>query len=298
VSATVERIRPVGPSRTPRTPAQEVLRRLLLKRQGVVGLGLLTVMALSAVFAPAVAPHQPYQIAVGPPLARPSRAFLFGTDQFGRDVFSRVVHGGRISMQVGLISVAIGGSAGLLLGTIAGYAGGWVDDAAMRLVDILLAFPGVLLALAIVIVLGPGLYNLMIAVGVGSIATIARVVRGSVLEVRQRDFVIAATALGASDVRILVRHVLPNILAPYIVLLTLNVALAILASSALSFLGIGVKPPSSEWGLMLSDGRNFIRSAWWAGTFPGLAVTVTVIGINLLGDALRDAMDPRLRGTR
>jgi peptide/nickel transport system permease protein len=260
--------------------------------------GLLTMILLSATLAPAIAPYQPYQMAVGPPMAGPSPTFPFGTDQFGRDVFSRVLHGGRVSLQIGLISVAIGGTTGLFLGTVAGYAGGWVDDVAMRLVDILLAFPGVLLALAIVIVLGPGLYNLMIAVGVGSIPTIARVVRGSVLEVKQRDFVIAARATGAADSRILFRHVLPNILAPYVVLLTLNVALAILAGSALSFLGIGVKPPSSEWGLMLSDGRNFIRSAWWTGTFPGLAITVTVIGINLLGDALRDALDPRLRGTR
>jgi peptide/nickel transport system permease protein len=298
VSEAAAHIQVVGPKRTIRGPARETLRRLIRRPQGAAGLTILTLVILGAILAPAIAPHEPHEMAVGLPMAAPSREFPFGTDQFGRDVYSRVLHGGRVSLQVGLISVAIGGSAGLLLGTVAGYAGGWADDVAMRFVDILLAFPGVLLALAIVIVLGPGLYNLMIAVGIGSIPTMARVVRGSVLEVRQRDFVVAAVALGAADGRILFRHILPNILAPYIVLLTLNVALAILAGSALSFLGIGVKPPSSEWGLMLSDGRNFIRSAWWAGTFPGLAITLTVVGINLLGDALRDALDPRLRGTR
>ncbi len=281
-----------------RLPRHDILRRVLGKPQGLTGLALLLAVIFSAVFAPAIAPYPPHEMAVGPPLAPPSRANILGTDQFGRDVFSRIVYGGRISLQVGLIAVSIGGSVGLLLGTVAGYAGGWADDVAMRFVDVLLAFPGVLLALAVVIVLGSGLYNLMIAVGIGSIPTIARVVRGSVLEIRERDFVIAARALGSPDLRILVRHILPNIMAPYIVLLTLNVALAILAGSSLSFLGIGVKPPASEWGLMLSDGRNFIRAAWWVGTFPGLAITAAVIGINLLGDALRDALDPRLRGVR
>jgi peptide/nickel transport system permease protein len=298
VSEVAGRIPVVAEKRMLSFPRHEVLRRLLSKPQGIVGLALLAVVILSAIFAPVIAPYQAHEMAVGAPLASPSRSYLFGTDQFGRDVFSRVIYGGRVSLQVGLIAAAIGGTAGLLLGTVAGYTGGWVEDAAMRFVDILLAFPGVLLALAVVIVLGPGPYNLMVAVGVGGIPTIARVVRGSVLEVKDRDFVIAARALGGSDARILFRHILPNILAPYIVLLTLNVALAILAGSALSFLGIGVKPPSSEWGLMLSDGRNFIRAAWWVGTFPGLAITVAVIGINLLGDALRDALDPRLRGSR
>lgn len=296
-SATIEA--PVSrPMAAVRSPARQVLRRILGKPQAIVGGLLLAVVALAAILASVITTHDPYSQFVADPFSPPSLSHPFGTDQFGRDVFSRVVHGGRISLRIGLVSVAIGGSLGLLLGALSGYAGGWTDEVAMRLVDVMLAFPGVLMALAIVIVLGPGLFNLMIAVGIGSIPTIARVVRASVLEVKARDFVVAARALGGSDRRILVRHILPNIMAPYMVLLTLNVALAILSGTALSFLGIGVKPPSSEWGLMLSDARNFIRDAWWIGTFPGLAITITVIGINLLGDALRDALDPRLRGVR
>ncbi|MGH2404471.1 MAG: ABC transporter permease [bacterium] len=281
-----------------KSPAREAARRLFRKPQALLGLGFLLIVMVAAILAPYVAPYQPYAQGVGDPLQSLSRRHLFGTDQFGRDVFSRVLHGGRISLQLGLIAVAIGGSAGLLLGSIAGYRSGWVDEGIMRVVDIMLAFPGILLALAIVILLGPGVYNLMIAVGIGAIPTIARVVRASVLDVKSRDYVTAATALGSSDFRTLVRHILPNIMAPFIVLVTLDVATAILSGTSLSFLGIGTKPPSPEWGLMLTDARNFLRDAWWVGTFPGLAITITVIGINLLGDGLRDALDPRLRGTR
>jgi peptide/nickel transport system permease protein len=281
-----------------KSPAREAVRRLLRKPQAMLGGVLLVVMILSAIFAPAVAPFSPYVQGIGDPLAPPSPTHRFGTDQFGRDVFSRVVHGGRVSLQLGLISVAIGGSLGLLIGSLAGYLGGRVEEIGMRLVDIMLAFPGILLALAIVILLGPGLYNLMIAVGIGAIPTIARVVRASVLDVKSRDYIAAARALGIADGAILLRHILPNVMAPFIVLVTLDVATAILAGTSLSFLGIGVKPPSSEWGLMLTDARNFLRDAWWVGTFPGLAITVTVVGINLLGDGLRDALDPRLRGSR
>lgn len=281
-----------------KNPAREAARRLFRKPQALLGLGFLLIVMVAAILAPYIAPYQPYAQGVGDPLQSLSRRHLFGTDQFGRDVFSRVLHGGRISLQLGLIAVAIGGSAGLLLGSIAGYRSGWVDEGIMRVVDIMLAFPGILLALAIVILLGPGVYNLMIAVGIGAIPTIARVVRASVLDVKSRDYVTAATALGSSDFRTLVRHILPNIMAPFIVLVTLDVATAILSGTSLSFLGIGTKPPSPEWGLMLTDARNFLRDAWWVGTFPGLAITITVIGINLLGDGLRDALDPRLRGTR
>jgi peptide/nickel transport system permease protein len=280
-----------------KSPAREATRRLFQKPQALLGMALLLIVLVSAIFAPAIAPHHPYSQGVGDPLQGLSRRHLFGTDQFGRDVFSRVVHGGRISLQLGLVSVAIGGSAGLVLGSLAGYMSGWVDETVMRLVDIMLAFPGILLALAIVILLGPGLHNLMIAVGIGTIPTIARVVRASVLDVKSRDYVAAAAVLGSSDFRTLTRHILPNIMAPFIVLVTLDVATAILSGTSLSFLGIGTKPPSPEWGLMLTDARNFLRDAWWIGTFPGLAITMTVVGINLLGDGLRDALDPRLRGT-
>lgn len=283
---------------TLKSPTREALRRLVRKPQALLGAALIAIVVLGAVLAPTLAPFAPNRQGVGDPLVHPSRTHLFGTDQFGRDVFSRVLHGGRVSLQLGLISVAIGGSFGLLIGAVAGYFGGHVEEIAMRFVDIMLAFPGILLALAIVILLGPGIQNLMIAVGIGAIPTIARVVRGSVLDVKSRDYIAAARVLGVSDRLILQRHILPNVMAPFIVLVTLDVATAILAGTSLSFLGIGVKPPSSEWGLMLTDARNFLRDAWWVGMFPGLAITVTVVGINLLGDGLRDALDPRLRGSR
>jgi peptide/nickel transport system permease protein len=277
---------------------QEVVRRLARKPLAIVGSLLLLVMALAAILASFIAPFEPDAQGVGDPFASPSVRFLFGTDQFGRDVFSRVVHGGRISLQIGLVAVAIGGSVGLILGCLAGFLGGWVEEAVMRFIDIMLAFPGILLAIAVVIMLGPSLYNLMVAVGIGTIPTFSRVVRASVLDAKERDYVTAARAVGVSDFSIIARHIVPNIMAPFVVLATLDVASAILSGTALSYLGMGAKPPTPEWGLMLSDGRNFIRNAWWVGTFPGLAITVTVIGINLMGDALRDALDPRLRGTR
>ncbi len=277
---------------------QEVVRRLLRKPLAIAGTVLMLIMVLSALLAPTIAPFAPDDQGIGDPFAPPSARHLFGTDQFGRDVFSRVAFGGRISLQIGLIAVAIGGGAGLVLGCVAGYLSGWADETVMRIIDIMLAFPGILLAIAVVVVLGPSLYNLMIAVGVGAIPTFSRVVRASVLEAKERDYVTAARAMGISDFKIVARHILPNIMAPFIVLATLDVATAILSGTALSYLGMGAKPPTPEWGLMLSDGRDFIRNAWWVGTFPGLAITITVIGINLLGDGLRDALDPRLRGTR
>jgi peptide/nickel transport system permease protein len=277
---------------------REVARRLLRKPLAIAGLALLLVMMASAILAPLLAPHEPDAQGAGDPFVPPSRANPFGTDQFGRDVFTRVLYGGRISLQIGLVAVAIGGTLGLVLGCAAGYISGWADEAVMRFIDIMLAFPGILLAIAVVIMLGPSLYNLMIAVGIGAVPTFARVVRASVLDVKERDFIAAARVVGAVDLMIIARHILPNIMAPFIILATLDVATAILSGTALSYLGMGAKPPTPEWGLMLSEGRTSIRTAWWVGTFPGLAITITVIGINLLGDALRDALDPRLRGTR
>lgn len=282
----------------PLTYRQEVTRRLRRKPIAILGFTLLMVVGFSSLFAPWVAPYDPAKQGLSRPFSPPSATHLFGTDQFGRDVFSRVIYGGRISLQVGLIAVVIGGGLGLVLGALAGYAGGWTDEVIMRLIDIKLAFPGILLAIAVVVMLGPGLYNVMIAVGIGTVPTFTRVVRASVLAAKDRDYVVAARALGASDLSIMVRHILPNVIAPFVVLVTLDVATAILSGTALSYLGMGAKPPTPEWGLMLSDGRDFIRYAWWVGTFPGLAITLTVIGINLLGDGLRDALDPRLRGTR
>jgi peptide/nickel transport system permease protein len=228
-------------------------------------------------------------------LKPPSAKFLLGTDQLGRSILTRLAYGGQYSLKVGLVSVAIGAGIGILVGALAGYYGGWVDKVLMGMVDILLAFPGILLAIAIVAALGPGLVNVMIAVGIRGMPTFARLVRGQVLSVRRREYVEAAQALGSSDGRIIARHIFPNIMAPVIVLASLDIASAILSVAALSFLGLGSQPPIPDWGGMIDQGRQYLRTAWWVGVYPGLAIMMTVLGFNLLGDALRDLLDPRLK---
>lgn len=225
----------------------------------------------------------------------PSAEHWMGTDELGRDIFSRVIYGARISMQVGVIAVGIALTVGTLLGMLAGFLGGVVDTLIMRTMDVMLAFPGILLAIAIVAVLGPDLYNTMIAVGIAAIPVYARTARGSTLSVLEFDYVQAATALGASRLRVIFRYVLPNILAPLTVLATVGVATSILSAAGLSYLGLGAQPPTPEWGAMLSEARSYLRSAWWIATFPGLAIMVVVLAFNLFGDGLRDLFDPRLR---
>jgi len=218
-----------------------------------------------------------------------------GGDQLGRDVLTRVLYGGQISLRVGLISVLIGSIAGILLGLLGGYLGGWADSLVMRFIDVLLAFPGILLALVVIAALGTGLNNVVIAVGVALIPAFARLTRGSVLSIREEVYVEASQAIGATSLRIMFRHVLPNAIGPIIVFITLQLGRAILFAAGLSFLGLGAQPPTPEWGLMCSQGRKYLGLAWWVSTFPGLTLTFLVISLNLIGDALRDALDPQTR---
>lgn len=268
--------------------------RLLSNRGAVIGIVLLVAIACLAFFSPALVQHDPLTVNAKARLLGPSQEHLFGTDAFGRDVFARVLMGGRVSLKLGFVAVGVASLIGITLGLLASYYGGVIDNLIMRLVDVMLAFPGILLALAIVAILGPSLTNAMIAVGISGSPTYTRVVRGAVLQVKAIAFVDAARQLGASDLRIIWRHIFPNVLAPIVVLATLGVANAIIAGAALSFLGLGAKPPTPEWGLMLADGRNYLRHAWWITTFPGVAIMLTVLSINLLGDGLRDALDPRM----
>ena len=257
-------------------------------------MALLLACIAMAVFAQSVAPYDPLSI-VGESRQAPTPNHIMGTDLLGRDVFSRIIFGARISLMIGLISVAIGLSSGLFLGLPSGYYGRWVDSVIMRLVDAMLAFPGMLLALVVIAALGTGLSNVMIAVGLSSIPSYARLVRGSCLSIRELDYVQAAKAVGSSGVRIMLRHILPNLVGPVIVLSTLQVGSAILVGSGLSFLGMGAQPPTPEWGLMTADGRAHLATAWWMSTFSGLSIFLVVISLNLMGDGLRAALDPRVR---
>ena len=271
------------------------LRRVLRSKGALVGLGLLVLLALVALLAPLLPLFDPIQIDPPRALYSPGLPYLFGTDQYGRDVFSRVLFGSRISLVVGPIAVGIALVPGVGVGLLAGYYGRWVDTLLMRIVDVMLAFPGILLALGVVAVLGPSLTSLMIAVGISSIPTYARLTRAAVLAAREQLYVDAARVVGATDPVILLRHILPNVVAPIIVVGTLGIGASILVAATLSFLGLGSQPPTPEWGRMLSEGRQYLREQWWIATFPGLAIMLTVLALNLLGDSLRDALDPRLK---
>ncbi len=288
----------------------DTLRNIVHRRSAVVGACMLFVLIMVATFAPLIATHDPTQVLIGmedvkrrtPPcihvLGCPEEQpqHLLGVDGNVRDFFSRMVLGSRLSLQIGFATVSFAiVVGGLLIGAVAGYAGGWVDNLLMRFMDVILAFPYLLLAIAIVTVLGPGLINALLAIGIVSIPIYARVVRSSVLSIKQMDFVLADRALGVPPGRILFRHILPNALTPLIVQGTLGIATAILDAAALSFLGLGAQPPTPEWGLMLSEERNQVFSAPYLVFFPGFAIMMTVLSFNLLGDGLRDALDPRLR---
>jgi len=279
-----------GPS-----PARHALRRIARSRSAIVGSVLLAVIAVASILAPVIGPYDPIKTNQRTPLEPPSSAHLMGTDRFGRDILTRVLWGGRISLLVGLVSVAIASVNGVTLGLVAGYYGGRTDTIIMRFVDILLAFPGILLALAIIATLGSSLRNLMIAVGIAAIPDYVRIMRGTVLSLKEREFVLAAQVVGCRDFSIIFRHIFPNTMAPLTVLATLRIAGAIITGATLSFLGLGIQPPAPEWGNMLADGRGFLEHAWWVALFPGLAIMAAVFSINLLGDGLRDVLDPRLR---
>lgn len=272
-----------------------VARELRRNRGAIVGLFVLALLVLMAIFADRLAPFDPTEVQARLRFIEPSPGHWMGTDKYGRDILSRVIYGARISLVIGFISVGIGILAGVPLGLIAGWAGGWVNGLIMRLTDAMLALPGLLLALSIVAALGPSLTNAMIAVGIGTIPTYVRLVQSSVLSARENVYVEAAKVAGCSPTRIVGLHILPNVAAPVIVVSTLGMGTAILSASGLSFLGLGAQPPTPEWGATVADGRNFLATAWWVSTFPSLAIMVTVLAINLFGDGLRDALDPRLR---
>jgi len=280
------------PAPTPWTAAR---RRFINSRPGLVGAIVLLAVTLAAVFAGQVSPYDPKRQDFRVEHEAPNLAHWMGTDEFGRDVLSRIIWGAQTSLQAGATAATIALLAGLVLGMLAAYYGGRADNLIMRVMDVLLAFPYILLAIAVVAILGPGLRNAMIAIGIVYVPHYARVVRGAVLSVRARDYVEAARALGARDGRIMWQHVLPNKLAPVIVQTSLNVGSAIIDTAGLSFLGLGTQPPTPDWGNMLSAGRSYVIDSPWIATFPGLAILVTVLAFNLMGDALRDAFDPRLR---
>jgi peptide/nickel transport system permease protein len=284
-----------APSSAVRVASAITLRRLVRQRGAAVGLAVLGLLAAMALAAPWLSPRDPIKTAPREALQPPGSAFVLGSDQLGRDVASRVLHGARISLMVGLISVSIALALGAPVGLVSGYYGGRLDAVIMRMMDVLLAFPGILLALAIVTVLSPGLNNVMIAVGLSAVPGYARLVRASVLSAREHLYVEAARAIGGRDLSILARYIVPNVVAPLIVTATLGLGTAILSAASLSFLGLGSQPPQPEWGRMLSEGRDYLREAWWISTCPGVGIMLTVLAMNLLGDGLRDVLDPRLK---
>lgn len=272
--------------------SRRVLRHLFQNRRVVIAIIIIFLITGAALFAPLLSPYDPYEIDLSATLEAPSSQHWLGTDNMGRDILSRIIYGSRISLLVGLVAVGVSGIIGIFFGTLAGYFGRWVDGLIMRLVDILLAFPSILLAIALVAVLGASLFNVILAIGIVNWVSYARLVRGEFLSLKNKEFVTSIQALGAGTPRVIFKHMLPNAFAPIIVMATMGMAGAIITESSLSFLGLGVQPPTASWGQMLSEGRQVIREAWWVSTFPGLAIMFTVLAFNILGDGLRDALDP------
>jgi peptide/nickel transport system permease protein len=279
-----------------RSQAATIWRSFIRSKPAVVSLIYLVLLVGIAIFAPLLTPYDPNQVDTPNRIAPMTQEHPLGTDHLGRDILARIIYGTRISLTVGLLTAFLGAATiGTAMGLIAGYYGGRIDNIIMRLIDIMMAFPGVLLAILIMATLGQGLFNMMIALSIFSIPAVARVTRGSTLSQKERDFILAARCLGMSSSRIMFRHILPNCMAPIIVMSTLRVATVILAAASLSFIGLGAKPPTPEWGAMINDGRWYLRQAPQLMIVPGIAIFVTVLAINFVGDALRDAMDPHLR---
>ncbi len=273
------------------------LRDLSRRRTAQLGGFIVLLLIVSAALAPLIAPYDPYAINVTDRLQPPNATYFFGTDDLGRDMFSRIIYGARTTIQTGVTVILIASIVGTLIGLASGYYGGYFDLLVMRMIDIGLAFPYILLALAIVATIGPSLRNALIAIGIAYVPGWARFVRGSVLAVRENEYVTAAQALGSTNWRIMTQHILPNVLPSIIVLASLDFPGAVLSTAALSFVGLGAQPPAAEWGYLLTGARSYIRTAPWLVNFPGLAIFVTVLGFNLLGNALRDALDPKLRAS-
>ena len=286
---------PASISLKKKSQAGEIIRRFLQNKAGVLGLVIICILVFCALFPEVAAPHNPIRQDLSNRFVPPSAGHPFGTDEFGRDVFSRVIHGARISLQIALVSVVISCIIGVIIGCISGYYGSIIDNILMRGIDILMAIPVILLGMSIVAAFGQSIFNLILAIAIGSVAPYARLVRVSVLSVKEQEFIEAARATGASDLRIILKYILPNCLAPIIVQASLSVAFAIMMATGLSFLGLGVPPPTPEWGSMASAARLFIRDSWWLVTFPGLAIMASVFSFNLFGDGLRDALDPKLK---
>ncbi len=269
------------------------LKRILFNKKAIVGGILLFLIALSAIFAPILTPHNPIEQNMRNRLQPPSSENLLGTDNFGRDILTRILYGGRISLRIGFISVGIAILFGCTLGILSGFYGGWIDNVIMRFIDIMLALPGFLLALAIVAALGATINNVMIAVGISYIPVFARLMRSAVLSVIEKDYVSAARGIGGNDFQIIFKHIIPNSINPIVVQATLAMAGSILSAAGLSFLGLGAQPPTPEWGSMIASTRQFIRLSHYPVTFSGIAIVVTVLSLNLFGDGLRDALDPK-----
>jgi peptide/nickel transport system permease protein len=271
-----------------------ILKRFIHNKLALIGAIAVMMLAFVAIFAPLLSPYEPTQINVDNILAPPDSSHWLGTDDLGRDVLSRMLHGSRISLSVGFVAVGISVSIGIVVGSLAGFFGGKVDAILMRFVDIMLTFPTFFLILAVIAIVGPSIFTIMVIIGLTGWMDVSRLVRAEFLTLKERDFVLAARASGASNRRIIFRHILPNALSPVFVAATFGIAGAILVESGLSFLGLGVQPPDPSWGNILTTGKNYIESAWWLSVYPGLSILITVLSYNLVGEGLRDALDPRI----